>query len=79
MTARASERIARVAFDLARTRRRSVTAVHKANVVKLSDGLFLREVRRVATEYPDVELRELIVDATRLSGSFGSRVPSTSS
>ena len=40
-----------------------MTAVHKANVVKLSDGLFLREVRRVAAEYPDVELRELIVDA----------------
>jgi isocitrate/isopropylmalate dehydrogenase len=63
VTARASQRIARAAFDLARTRRRSVTAVHKANVVKLSDGLFLREVRRVAAEYPDVELRELIVDA----------------
>jgi 3-isopropylmalate dehydrogenase len=63
VTARASERVARVAFDLARTRRRSVTAVHKANVVKLSDGLFLREVRRVAAEYPDVELREVIVDA----------------
>src|SRR4029453_18289123 len=43
VTARASERIARVAFDLARARRRSVTAVHKANVVKLPDGLFLRE------------------------------------
>jgi len=63
VTARASQRVARVAFDLARTRRRSVTAVHKANVLKLSDGLFLREVRRVAAEYPDVELRELIVDA----------------
>ena len=75
VTARASERVARVAFDLARTRRRSVTAVHKANVVKLSDGLFLREVRRVAAEYPDVELRELIVDAAaarliRSPGSF---------
>jgi isocitrate/isopropylmalate dehydrogenase len=63
VTARASRRVARVAFDLARTRRRSVTAVHKANVLKLSDGLFLREVRAVAAGYPDVELRELIVDA----------------
>jgi isocitrate/isopropylmalate dehydrogenase len=63
VTARASRRVARTAFDLARARRRSVTAVHKANVVKLSDGLFLREVRRVAAEYPDVEQRELIVDA----------------
>ena len=40
-----------------------MTAVHKANVLKLSDGLFLRCVREVAAEYPDVELRELIVDA----------------
>ena len=63
VTAKASRRVARVAFELARGRRRSVTAVHKANVVKLSDGLFLREVRQVAAEYPDVELRELIVDA----------------
>ncbi|WP_435112340.1 isocitrate/isopropylmalate dehydrogenase family protein [Nocardiopsis synnemataformans] len=63
VTARASERVARAAFELARGRRRKVTAVHKANVVKLSDGLFLREVRKVAQDYPDVELEELIVDA----------------
>ena len=64
ITARASNRVARAAFELARTRRNKVTAVHKANVVKLSDGLFLREVRKVAAEYPDVQLEELIVDAT---------------
>jgi len=64
ITSRASARIARAAFLLARGRRRKVTAVHKANVVKLSDGLFLREVRKVAQEFPDVELEELIVDAT---------------
>ncbi|MDB5661100.1 MAG: isocitrate/isopropylmalate dehydrogenase family protein [Cypionkella sp.] len=64
ITARASNRVARAAFELARSRRRKVTAVHKANVVKLSDGLFLREVRKVAAEYPDVQLDELIVDAT---------------
>lgn len=63
ITARASARVARSAFELARHRRKKVTAVHKANVVKLSDGLFLREVRRVAEEYPDVLLEELIVDA----------------
>lgn len=63
VTAAASARVARVAFALARDRRRRVTAVHKANVVKLSDGLFLREVRKVAAEFPDVELTELIVDA----------------
>lgn len=64
ISAKASARVARTAFQLARGRRKKVTAVHKANVVKLSDGLFLREVRTVAAEYPDVELEELIVDAT---------------
>jgi 3-isopropylmalate dehydrogenase len=64
ISARGSSRVARAAFQLARGRRRKVTAVHKANVVKLSDGLFLREVRKVAQEFPDVELEELIVDAT---------------
>ena len=75
VTARASTRVARAAFELARTRRGQVTAVHKANVLKLSDGLFLRCVREVAAEFPDVELRELIVDAAaarliRDPGSF---------
>ena len=64
ITARGCERVARTAFELARERRKKVTAVHKANVVKLSDGLFLREVRAVAARFPDVELEELIVDAT---------------
>jgi 3-isopropylmalate dehydrogenase len=64
ITARASQRVARTAFEIAQGRRRKVTAVHKANVLKLSDGLFLREVRKVAQEYPDVQLEELIVDAT---------------
>jgi 3-isopropylmalate dehydrogenase len=63
ITAEASARIARTAFALARTRRRRVTAVHKANVLRLSDGLFLREVRKVARDYPDVTLDEMIVDA----------------
>lgn len=63
ITAAGSARLARAAFELARTRNRKVAAVHKANVLKLSDGLFLREVRGVAADYPDVELEELIVDA----------------
>src|SRR6187402_1477496 len=63
VTARQCERISRVAFDWARKRRKKVTAVHKANVLHMSDGLFLREVRKVAKEYPDVELDEKIVDA----------------
>ncbi|MGQ3213149.1 isocitrate/isopropylmalate dehydrogenase family protein [Shinella sp.] len=64
ISAAACRRIAEAAFRLATTRRRKVTAVHKANVLKLSDGLFLREVRKVATAFPDVVLEELIVDAT---------------
>lgn len=63
ISAAACRRIAEAAFRLAATRRRKVTAVHKANVLKLSDGLFLREVRKVATAFPDVVLEELIVDA----------------
>ena len=63
VTAKASERVARAAFELAQGRNKKVTAVHKANVLNLSDGLFLREVRKVAAEFPDVELEELIVDA----------------
>jgi 3-isopropylmalate dehydrogenase len=63
ITAPACERIARRAFELARRRRRKVTAVHKANNFILSDGLFLREVRKVAEEFPDVQLDDVIVDA----------------
>ena len=65
VTGRASRRIAKVAFDTAMGRpRRKVTAVHKANVMKISDGLFLEQVRAVAREYPDVAYEETIVDAT---------------
>jgi 3-isopropylmalate dehydrogenase len=63
ITARASERIARVAFALAETRRRHVTAIHKANAFILTDGLFLESVRRVHADFPDVALDEVIVDA----------------
>jgi len=63
VTARQCRRISEVAFAWARKRRKKVTAVHKANVLHLSDGLFLREVRKVAQDYPDVELDEKIVDA----------------
>jgi 3-isopropylmalate dehydrogenase len=64
ITAFACERIARRSFELARKRRRKVTAVHKANNFILSDGLFLKMVRQVATEFPDVQLDDTIVDAT---------------
>ncbi|OAT85438.1 isocitrate/isopropylmalate dehydrogenase family protein [Desulfotomaculum copahuensis] len=64
ITRPASERIARHAFDLARRQgRRKVTAVHKANIMKLSDGLFLECARRVAEEYPDIAFENMIVDA----------------
>ena len=64
ISSKACERVAHAAFRLAERRRRKVTAVHKANVLKMSDGFFLQEIRRVAEEYPHVELEELIVDAT---------------
>ncbi len=64
ITARASDRIANFAFRYARQAgRRHVTAVHKANIMKLSDGLFLDSVRKVALDYPDVKYDERIVDA----------------
>jgi isocitrate dehydrogenase (NAD+) len=63
ITRMASERIARSAFGWARRNgRRKVTAVHKANIMKLGDGLFLRCCREVAKEFTDVEYKELIVD-----------------
>ena len=59
----ASTRIAKFAFNLARTEgRKKVTAVHKANIMKLSDGLFLNCARRVASGYPEIEYNEMIVD-----------------
>jgi isocitrate dehydrogenase (NAD+) len=64
VTRRASLRIARFAFGYARRQRRKmVTAVHKANILKLSDGLFLECAREVAADYPEIEYRERIVDA----------------
>jgi isocitrate dehydrogenase (NAD+) len=60
----ASTRIARYAFEYARGHgRRRVTAVHKANIMKLSDGLFLDCFRRVSEEYPDIQADDRIVDA----------------
>jgi 3-isopropylmalate dehydrogenase len=63
ITAKASRRIAVTAFELARKRRRDVTAAHKVNVLKVSDALFLREVRAVAAAFPDVAYHEQLVDA----------------
>jgi len=63
VTAKCCERIALRAFEAAMARRRKVAAVHKANVFRVSDGLYLREVRKVAQEFPKVQLEEVIVDA----------------
>jgi len=64
ITERASTRIARFAFDYAkRNGRKRVTAIHKANIMKLGDGLFLSSTRAVAPQYPDIVYDERIVDA----------------
>jgi isocitrate dehydrogenase (NAD+) len=63
ITAAASTRIARFAFDYARANgRKRLTAVHKANIMKLSDGLFLSCFREVAAEYPELEADDRIID-----------------
>jgi isocitrate dehydrogenase (NAD+) len=64
ITAVASERIATFAFEYARRHgRKTVTAVHKANIMKLGDGLFLDTARSVAERYPDIAFNDRIVDA----------------
>jgi len=63
ITEKASSRIARYAFEHARKHgRKKIHAIHKANIMKLSDGLFLSSVRAVAEEYPEIQYKELIVD-----------------
>ncbi len=63
ITERASTRISRFAFEYARREgRKKIACVHKANIMKLSDGLFLRSARKVAQDYPEIEYREIIVD-----------------
>jgi isocitrate dehydrogenase (NAD+) len=63
ITRRASERIVRYAFEYARSQgRRKVTAVHKANIMKLTDGLFLHVAQEVAAHYPEIVFEDRIVD-----------------
>ncbi len=67
ITAQASERIARFAFQTAvRQNRHRVTCVHKANILKLSDGLFLDSCRKVAAEFPRIDFDDCIVDAAAM-------------
>jgi isocitrate dehydrogenase (NAD+) len=63
ITERASTRIARYAFEYARSHgRKKIHAIHKANIMKLSDGLFLASIRKVAEQWPDIVYQELIID-----------------
>lgn len=60
----ASERIVRFAFEYAKTNQRGkVTAIHKANILKFADGLFLEVARGVAEEYPEIEFADMLIDA----------------
>jgi len=63
ITRQCCERIARAAFQLAQTRKKHVTVVHKGNVLKLGDGMFLEECHKVAREFPGVTVDEIIIDA----------------
>ena len=64
VTAKGSRRIAKAAFELARTRpRRKLTYVHKVNVLKISDALFLKECRAVAEDYPDIAVDDQLIDS----------------
>ncbi|XP_070507054.1 isocitrate dehydrogenase [NAD] subunit gamma, mitochondrial isoform X2 [Chironomus tepperi] len=65
ITVEASERLARFAFNYARNNgRKKVTTIHKANIMKLSDGCFLETSRRIAKEFPDIEHNDMIIDNT---------------
>ena len=65
ITEKGSTRIARFAFEYARKHgRKKIHSIHKANIMKLSDGLFLRCARKVAEEYPDVQYGEQLIDNT---------------
>ncbi len=64
ITRHCSERIARRAFELAMARRKKVTAIHKANSFHMTDGLFLEAVRHVARDFPEVQLDDMLVDAS---------------
>jgi isocitrate dehydrogenase (NAD+) len=67
VTEHASQRIARFAFETARRQgRKRVTCVHKANILKLSDGLFLRTCQRVADQFPDVAFDDSIIDSAAM-------------
>ena len=63
ITRHGSERVVRAACEIARTRAKRLTIVHKGNVLKQSDGLFREAALKVAADYPDIEIDEVLVDA----------------
>lgn len=63
ITRQCCERIAKAAFDLAMTRKKHVTIVHKANVLKIGDGMFIDICKQVGEHYPEVQIDDFIVDA----------------
>ena len=67
ITRKATERIVKYAFELALKRRKQLTVVTKANIMRKSDGLFLEVTRNVAKDYPQVELKELLVDVAAMN------------
>ncbi|RLG08077.1 MAG: 3-isopropylmalate dehydrogenase [Thaumarchaeota archaeon] len=67
ITKKGCERIARYAFELARRRRKKLVAVHKANVMKITCGLFARTCREFSKKYPDIEYSEMYVDAAAMN------------
>jgi len=65
ITVEATERLTRYAFDFARENgRKKVTTIHKANIMKISDGTFLETSRRIAKEYPEIQHNDMIIDNT---------------
>src|SRR6202041_754206 len=72
ITERASTRIAKFAFEYARKHgRKKIHAIHKANIMKLSDGLFLTSTRKVAEQYPDIEYKELLISGIMMLDHIG--------
>ena len=67
ITRKASERIAKYAFELAGTRKKSVTAIHKSNVLRKTDGLFLLACKKISETYPDIEFSDMLVDAAAMN------------
>lgn len=67
ITRKASKRIAKYAFEMARRRKNKVTSIHKVNVLRKTDGLFLSACKEIAASYPDVRYSDMLVDAAAMN------------